>query len=122
MTLSKITSDGVYRIKVLNKDSYAKYIHDKPADPWVKLTSLDTSSNEQKVSFCAYPCNYWKISAVSGKTNVYTITNVVNIAGLNYKRTSETYWGYGYPQPKANAASLNWNIQESTIGGTKYAT
>lgn len=54
MTLSKITSDGVYRIKVLNKDSYAKYINDKPADPWVKLTSLDTSSNEQKVSFCAY--------------------------------------------------------------------
>ncbi|KIK03922.1 hypothetical protein K443DRAFT_676418 [Laccaria amethystina LaAM-08-1] len=112
MTLSKITSDGVYRIKVLNKDSYAKYIHDKPADPWIKLTSLDTSSDEQK----------WKISAVSGKTNVYTITNVVNSAGLNYKRTSETYWGYGYPQPKANAASLNWNIQESTIGGTKYAT
>ena len=53
MTLSKITSDGIYRIKVLNKDSYAKYIHDKPADPWVKLTSLDTSSDEQKVSFYA---------------------------------------------------------------------
>ena len=53
MTLSKITSDSVYRIRVLNKDLYAKYIHDKPADPWVKLTSLDTSSDEQKVSFYA---------------------------------------------------------------------
>jgi len=47
--ISKITSDGVYRIKVLDKDSYAKYIHDDSADPWIKLTTLDTSSAEQKV-------------------------------------------------------------------------
>lgn len=109
--ISKITSDGVYRIKVLDKDSYAKYIHDDSADPWIKLTTLDTSSTEQK----------WKISAVSGKTDVYTITSVVDNAGLNYKRTSQTYWGYGYPQPKANSTSLNWNIQEKTSGGTKFA-
>ena len=69
--ISQITSDGVYRIKVLNKDFYAKYIHDDSADPWIKLTTLDTSSAEQKVFLCSYP-----------SFSTLTCTTVEDICGL----------------------------------------
>ncbi|KAF7354075.1 hypothetical protein MVEN_01094900 [Mycena venus] len=103
------SGDGKYRIKVLNQDKYVECI--PSATQWLQLNPLNSASDTQK----------WKLAAVSGKSGVYTITSVLNNAGLQYVRTSETYWGYGYPSPTANCSSLNWVIRECCEGGQSYS-
>ncbi|KAJ7786180.1 hypothetical protein B0H16DRAFT_1294551 [Mycena metata] len=103
------SGNGNYRIKVLNQDKYVECI--PSATQWLQLNPLNPSSDAQK----------WKLAAVAGKSGVYTITTVLNNAGLQYVKTNETYWGYGYPSPTANRSSFNWVIREYHEGGQSYS-
>jgi hypothetical protein len=39
---------------------------------------------------------------------------------MTYKKTADTYWGYGYPYPQ-NGPSLNWAISERTSDGQTFS-
>ncbi|KAG1849195.1 hypothetical protein F4604DRAFT_1934983 [Suillus subluteus] len=105
---TKPTSNGVYRIKVLNQDLV---IESAPGyNPGLKLTSPSPTSNKQK----------WTLTQVSGQSNVWTMVSVGDGYGITYKKTADTYWGYGYPYPQ-NVPSLNWSILERTSDGQTFS-
>ncbi|KAG1769113.1 hypothetical protein EV702DRAFT_705177 [Suillus placidus] len=105
---SKPTSDGVYRIKVLNQDLFIESVPGN--NPWLKLTSPSPTSNKQK----------WTLTQVSGQSNVWTMVSVEDGSGMTYKKNANTYWGYGYPYPQ-NGPSLNWSILERTTDGQTFS-
>ncbi|KAG1835989.1 hypothetical protein DFJ58DRAFT_710434 [Suillus subalutaceus] len=105
---SKPTSNGVYRIKVLNQDLF---IESAPGNnPGLKLAPPSPTSNKQK----------WTLTRVSGQSNVWTMVSVEDGYGMTYKKTAGTYWGYGYPYPQ-NGPSLNWSILERTSDGQTFS-
>ncbi|KAG2121797.1 hypothetical protein BD769DRAFT_1671202 [Suillus cothurnatus] len=105
---SKPTSNGVYRIKVLNQDLF---IESAPGDnPGLKLAFPSPTSDKQK----------WTLTRVSGQSNVWTMVSVEDGHGMTYKKTTDTYWGYGYPYPQ-NGPSLNWSILERTTDGQTFS-
>ncbi|KAG1769102.1 hypothetical protein EV702DRAFT_704537 [Suillus placidus] len=105
---SKPTSDGVYRIKVLNQDLFIESVPGN--NPGLKLASPSPTSNKQK----------WTLTQVSGQSNVWTMVSVEDGSGMTYRKTADTYWGYGYPYPQ-NGPSLNWSILERTTDGQTFS-
>ncbi|KAG2336931.1 hypothetical protein BDR05DRAFT_80548 [Suillus weaverae] len=103
---SKPTSDGVYRIKVLNQDLFIESVPGN--NPGLKLASLSPTNNKQK----------WTLT--QGQSNVWTMVSVEDGSGMTYKKNAYTYWGYGYPYPQ-NGASLNWSILERTTDGQTFS-
>ncbi|KAG1751232.1 hypothetical protein EDB19DRAFT_1676222 [Suillus lakei] len=105
---SKPISNGVYRIKVLNENNF---IESAPGNnPGLKLASPSPDSNKQK----------WTLTKVPGQSNVWTMVSVEDQSGITYKKTADTYWGYGYPYPQ-NGPSLNWSILERTSDGQTFS-
>ncbi|KAG2744879.1 hypothetical protein P692DRAFT_20877448 [Suillus brevipes Sb2] len=105
---SKPTSNGVYRIKVLNQDLF---IESAPGyNPGLKLASPSPTSAKQK----------WTLTQVPGQSNVWTIVSVDDGSGLTYRKNADTYWGYGYPYPQSGS-SLNWSILERTSDSQTYS-
>ncbi|KAG1808021.1 uncharacterized protein BJ212DRAFT_1281267 [Suillus subaureus] len=99
---SKPTFNGVYRIKVLNQDLV---IESAPGyNPGLKLASPSLTSNKQKFM-------QWTLTQVLGQSNVWMMVSIEDGYGVTYKKTADTYWGYGYPYPQ-NGSSLNWSILE----------
>lgn len=105
---SKPTSNGVYRIKVLNQDLFIESASGN--NPGLKLALPSPTSNTQK----------WTLTRVSGQNNVWTIVSVEDGYGVTHKKTAKTYWGYGYPYPQ-NGPSLNWSILERTSDGQTFS-
>ncbi|KAG1810938.1 uncharacterized protein BJ212DRAFT_1376889 [Suillus subaureus] len=105
---SKPTSNGVYRIKVLNQDLFIESASGN--NPGLKLALPSPTSNTQK----------WTLTRVSGQNNVWTIVSVEDGYGVTHKKTAKTYWGYGYPYPQ-NGPSLNWFILERTSDGQTFS-
>jgi hypothetical protein len=62
----------------------------------------------------------WTLTRVSGQSNVWTMVSVEDGHGMTYKKTTDTYWGYGYPYPQ-NGPSLNWSILERTTDGQTFS-
>jgi hypothetical protein len=122
---SKPTSNGVYRIKVLNQDLF---IESAPGyNPGLKLASPSPTSAKQKVRllitfFCILYAQFaqWTLTQVSGQSNVWTIVSVDDGSGLTYRKNADTYWGYGYPYPQSGS-SLNWSILERTSDSQTYS-
>ncbi|KAH7922348.1 vWA-like protein [Leucogyrophana mollusca] len=105
---SKPTSEGTYRIKVLDEDLFIESVPGSNAG--LKLTSLSSTNTKQK----------WKLAKVSGKSDVWTIVSAEDQSGVTYYKTSETYWGYGYPLPHSGE-SQQWSIQERTSQGKTFS-
>ncbi|KAG2029885.1 hypothetical protein BDR03DRAFT_906422 [Suillus americanus] len=105
---TKPTSNGVYRIKVLNQDLVIESV--PGYNPGLKLASPSPANNKQK----------WTLTQVSGQSNVWTMVSVEDGYGITYEKTPDTYWGYGYPYPQ-NGSSLNWSILERTSDGQTFS-
>ncbi|KAG8678599.1 hypothetical protein FRC09_019712, partial [Ceratobasidium sp. 395] len=105
---TKPTADGAYRIKVLTQNLF---IEDDTTrqKPGLRLAS-PSSSNQQ----------IWNLARVPGQTDVWTITSAFDKDGLTYKKTEETYWGYGYPYPQSGSSN-NWTITEKQSENQKYS-
>ncbi|KAF8596135.1 hypothetical protein BDV93DRAFT_455436 [Ceratobasidium sp. AG-I] len=114
---SKPTTDGLYHIKVLGE---SLFIESAPGhNPGLRLASPSSSSNKQKVrAFLAVP--YWKLTRVPGDSNIWTMTSAEDQAGITYLKTSQTYWGYGYPYPQGGP-SQKWSILEQTSEGQTFS-
>ncbi|KAG8704630.1 hypothetical protein FRC09_003417 [Ceratobasidium sp. 395] len=93
----KPTTNGTYRIRVLNQNLCIEC--ESGGNGGIKLTPPSSSNNLQK----------WNLIQVPGQTDVWTITSANDQSGLTYRKTAETYWGYGYPLPQ-NGPSQNWKI------------
>ncbi|KAG8748780.1 hypothetical protein FRC12_013779 [Ceratobasidium sp. 428] len=105
---TKPTAGGAHRIKVLTQNLF---IEDDTTrqKPGLRLAS-PSSSNQQ----------IWNLARVSGQTDVWTITSAFDKDGLTYKKTEETYWGYGYPYPQSGSSN-NWTITEKQSENQKYS-
>ncbi|KAH7912674.1 hypothetical protein BJ138DRAFT_750081 [Hygrophoropsis aurantiaca] len=105
---SKPSADGAYRIKVLDQNLY---IESAPGgNPGLRLCALSESNDKQK----------WRLVRVPGQTDVWTIVSLEDKSGLGHYKTSQTYWGYGYPLPR-NGPSEQWLIQERSVSGKMFS-
>jgi len=105
---SKPTTNGVYRIKVLNQNLVIESVPGH--NPGLKLASPSASNNKQK----------WNLAQVPNESNVWTLTSVEDQAGVTYLKTDQTYWGYGYPYPQ-KGPSQKWSILERTNEGYTFS-
>ncbi|KAH7912671.1 hypothetical protein BJ138DRAFT_749993 [Hygrophoropsis aurantiaca] len=105
---SKPTSDGTYRIKVLDQDLFIESVPGN--DSSLKLAPISQSNSRQK----------WKLARVPGQTDAWTIASVEDNSGVRYHKTPDTYWGYGYPLP-LTGPSERWIIQERTASGKTFS-
>ncbi|KAG8740114.1 hypothetical protein FRC10_004743 [Ceratobasidium sp. 414] len=104
----KPTVNGTYRIKVLTQNLCIEC--ESGHNSGIKLTPPSTSNNKQK----------WNLTQVSGQTDVWTITSANDQSGLVHFKSADTYWGYGYPLPKA-APSENWSIVWPSNGDRTFS-
>ncbi|KAG9123425.1 hypothetical protein FRC07_014959, partial [Ceratobasidium sp. 392] len=103
----KPTSNGVYRIRVFNQNFCIEC--ESGGNGGIKLTPPSSSNNKQKAGL------FWSLAQVPGQTDVWTITSADDQSGLTYRKTADTYWGYGYPLPQSGP-SQNWKIVWPTSG------
>jgi len=63
--LSKPTSDGIYRIKLLDQNRYI--VNDRSSNPGLRLASLDPDNKKQKA--CISSC-YYNLTSHSGTVEI----------------------------------------------------
>ncbi|KAF7973408.1 hypothetical protein HWV62_15205 [Athelia sp. TMB] len=111
---SKPTSNGVYRIRVLNKSVVIESVPGE--NPYLTLATPKLGNNKQLVyleRMLEMTMYQWNLTLVSGQTDVWTITSVEDQSGLvSITDDGGKYLGHGYPYVGKNKPSDQWRIIE----------
>lgn len=125
---SKPTTNGVYRIKLLNQNRviesvpvYNASLKLAPPNPLNKKQLVSVSFEvfllERTLKMTIYQ---WNLTQVSGQSNVWTMISVEDKSGIVCIKDQDRYWNHGYPYPQTGA-SHQWSIIERTSEGETFS-